>query len=178
MKSHLKYLRYILRHKYFVFIECCKLGIPWQGMIHDLSKFSPAEWTAYVHKFFGGPWPKALEIHGDRRNSISWFQENVDSAFDRAWQHHQDHNPHHWEHWSITGGVIVDGNSIHEGIQIPHNYILEMFADWTAMSKAKGEPNCRKWYQQNRSSIVLHPASRQTLETMIFSEVLKCKPRR
>ena len=38
-----KHTKRILRHKYFVFKYCCKLGIPWQGITHDLSKFSPTE---------------------------------------------------------------------------------------------------------------------------------------
>lgn len=31
MKPHLQYLWYVLRHKWFVFVECCSLGIPLQG---------------------------------------------------------------------------------------------------------------------------------------------------
>lgn len=37
-----KYLSYIIRHKWFVFIAACKLGIPWRGITHDLSKLMPA----------------------------------------------------------------------------------------------------------------------------------------
>ena len=51
--KHLKYLCYVLRHKWYVFIECCKLGIPVRGLVHDLSKFRPSEWFPYanfIHK--------------------------------------------------------------------------------------------------------------------------------
>lgn len=41
VKGHLAYLWYVLRHKYFVFVECCRLGVPWRGLVHDLSKLSP-----------------------------------------------------------------------------------------------------------------------------------------
>ena len=33
------HLKKILVHKYWVFYFCCKAGIPWQGITHDLSKF-------------------------------------------------------------------------------------------------------------------------------------------
>lgn len=29
MKTHLRYLWYVLRHKWFVFVECVRLGIPY-----------------------------------------------------------------------------------------------------------------------------------------------------
>lgn len=33
----------VLKHKWVVFKLCCKAGIPWRGLVHDLSKFSPTE---------------------------------------------------------------------------------------------------------------------------------------
>ena len=39
----LKQIKIILRHKYYVGIECFKLGLYWQGITHDLSKFSLVE---------------------------------------------------------------------------------------------------------------------------------------
>jgi hypothetical protein len=50
---HLRYLKSQLRHKWFVFVECCKLGIPHLGIIHDLSKFLPSEWRGYACYFYG-----------------------------------------------------------------------------------------------------------------------------
>ena len=52
-----KYLKAVLKHKWFVFIECRKLGIPWLGVIHDLSKFLPSEFIPYA-RYFYGPYPK------------------------------------------------------------------------------------------------------------------------
>lgn len=44
MKPHIQYLWYVIRHKFFVFQAGLRLGVPlWQLLIHDLSKFSPAE---------------------------------------------------------------------------------------------------------------------------------------
>ena len=31
MRAHLAYLSYVLRHKWYVLLECAKLGILWRG---------------------------------------------------------------------------------------------------------------------------------------------------
>lgn len=81
MKAHLQYLGYVVRHKWLVFVECCRLGIPWQGLIHDWSKFLPSEWFSYVGYFYG---------------------EKDEAAFDLAWLLHQKRNPHHWQWWVMN----------------------------------------------------------------------------
>ena len=53
MAKHLSYLKYVLKHKWCTLIECIKLGITWRGIVHDLSKFSKAEWGPYVEWFYG-----------------------------------------------------------------------------------------------------------------------------
>lgn len=84
MRAHLRYLRYVVRHKWFVFLEGRKLGLGSGQLIkHDWSKFLPSEWFPYVHFFYGKP--------GD----------SVTSAFDFAWLLHQKRNPHHWQWWCL-----------------------------------------------------------------------------
>ena len=39
----LKHFNLVTRHRWVVFKLCCKAGIPWRGLVHDLSKFSPTE---------------------------------------------------------------------------------------------------------------------------------------
>jgi hypothetical protein len=41
MGKHWKYFRYVFRQRWYVFVECVKLGIVWRGLVHDLSKFLP-----------------------------------------------------------------------------------------------------------------------------------------
>lgn len=49
MRAHWAYLKVVLRHKWFVLLASRQMGVPlWIAFIHDLSKFSPAEWNAYV----------------------------------------------------------------------------------------------------------------------------------
>ena len=53
MRGHISYLKYVLRHKWHVFVGCVKLGVPiHQAVIHDWAKFLPVEWFPYVRQFY------------------------------------------------------------------------------------------------------------------------------
>ena len=43
----------ICKHKYWVFHYCKMAGIPWRGIVHDLSKFSPTEFCESVKYYTG-----------------------------------------------------------------------------------------------------------------------------
>ena len=45
----LAHLRTINRHRRLVRKYCFRLGLIWQGLTHDLSKYSPAEFWRSVH---------------------------------------------------------------------------------------------------------------------------------
>ena len=55
------HLKTILKHKHMVFIHCIKAGILFQGIKHDLSKFSPTEFFAGVKYFTGDRSPTEKE---------------------------------------------------------------------------------------------------------------------
>ena len=38
-----KHFKLITHHKWVVFKLCCKVGEPWRGFMHDISKYSPTE---------------------------------------------------------------------------------------------------------------------------------------
>lgn len=48
-----KYLSYVIRHKWYVYLACCERGIWWLGLIHDLSKFRWSEFMPYARHFYG-----------------------------------------------------------------------------------------------------------------------------
>ena len=52
-KYVVKHFCLVCRHKWVVFKLCCKIGVPWRGLVHDLSKFSPTEFSESV-KYFNG----------------------------------------------------------------------------------------------------------------------------
>jgi len=140
---YLKFLWSLLRHKWFVFVECCKLGIPLLGIIHDSSKFSRDEFGAYANRFYG---PRKGE------NTPEWK---------RGWLHHQNSNKHHPEYWIIRGRL---GRDI---LPISDRYRREMLADWRGAGRAYGNPDTWEWYQGVREDIVLHPQTRAWVEEML-----------
>jgi Family of unknown function (DUF5662) len=156
MNKHLKYLWYVIRHKWFVFVECCKLGIPWRGITHDLSKFRWSEWKPYVDYFYG-KW--GVRFNGGM--AWEWTKNTkVKNAFDHAWLLHQHRNPHHWQHWLLReddGGTKI--------IRMPFGVLKEMIADWRGAGKAiTGKDDVVGWYRKNRDKIVLHDLDRQVVE--------------
>ena len=57
IKNIFKHLKLITKHKWIVFKLCCKAGIPWRGICHDLSKYSPTEFFESIHYYVGNHSP-------------------------------------------------------------------------------------------------------------------------
>lgn len=157
MNKHLQYAWYVIRHKAFVAAECWRLGIPIQGLLHDLSKMLPDEWFAYVESFYG--------YHA--RNKLE-RPEYVKDAFNLAWLLHQHRNPHHWQFWRLR---MDDGST--KLIPMPENYVREMLADWRGAGRAiTGSSNIGEWYRKNYSNIELADETRERLhELMEYNEL-------
>ena len=117
MKYIWKHFKTITKHKWYVFKECKSCGILWQGIIHDLSKYSLAEFI-----------PSAKYFQGDRSPIEA---EKEDLGYSLAWQHHKGHNKHHWEYW-----IDFDDNGNIIANKIPYKYVLEMVCDWIGAGKA------------------------------------------
>jgi len=152
VKSHWNYLRYVLRHKWYVFWACLKMGVPiWRALIHDWTKFTRREWSPYVHQFFNpdGTPRKVRDASGS-------YDPNAQSLdFKYAWLSHQ-RNLHHWQAWISIG----DGGSL-DAMPIPETYIREMVADWIGAGQAiSGQGNPMPWYEANKDKMVLHQATR------------------
>lgn len=144
IKKHLKYASYVFRHKWYVFVECVKLGVPFLGLTHDLSKFRPDEWIPYANYFYnmnGGPSPEECE------------------AFDEAWLRHIHRNKHHWQWW-----VILRDNNGNRILDMPDKYRREMLADWIGAGKAQGNDDTAGWYAEKRPFLILHPETEAWLD--------------
>ena len=85
MRASWEYLIDLCKHKWWVFMECWKLGIPWLGIIHDWTKFHPAEFPHAARKYMGNEKQKAA----------------ARGTYRRAWLHHQHANKHHWVYWVV-----------------------------------------------------------------------------
>lgn len=160
MKKHLLYLSYVLRHKWYVLVECIKVGLWWRGLVHDLSKFLPSEWSPYVCSFYGR-WS-----YNDRPQ---WLSDN----FNVAWIKHQHRNSHHWQYWVLIGDVLsplegYDPKDNSQCLPMPDRCRREMIADWRGAGRAQGlGDNTLTWYAKNRDNMRLHLETRRLVELEI-----------
>ena len=160
MRIYFKYLWYILRHKWFVFLECKKLGFPALGIIHDWSKFRPSEFFPYARYFFRDNSEEglvAIGIYG--LAELAPFGFYTKDHFDIAWFLHQKRNKHHWQWWLLP----KDDNRT-AIFEIPLKYRKEMLADWRGASRAQGTPDTKKWYLRHKHKMLLGPETRKWIE--------------
>ena len=152
LAGYCKYLWYVIRHKYYVFIECCKMGIHVRGLLHDLTKFLPSELIPYANHQMNG---------GFKRSSTGYYKptDTGEPQVDFAWFLHQKRNPHHWQYW-----VLPDEGETVKALRIPEEYLKEMLCDWRCTGRAQGTPNTLAWYKANKGKMFIHPESRQWLE--------------
>lgn len=161
MIKYCKYLWYVIKHKWFVFIECYKLGIPWLGIIHDWSKFRPSEFIPYTRHFFGGR-KSGIE---KGRDSTGYYKpyDTGDKDFDFAWFLHQKRNKHHWQWW-----VFPLDKEGYKMLGMTQKYRKEMLADWKGAGRAQKTPGVEVWYQKNKDKLQLHPSTRLWIEGMLL----------
>lgn len=148
----LRYLRTVLVHKWYVLGEAWQLGIPWRGLVHDLDKLHPREWGARSKA-------ATLELKDDDGNLVG---SNVNDALAQSWLRHYHANPHHWQWWVIR----LDSGEIRV-LAMSDTYRRELLADWLAVSRAPGRMAVVPWYLANRDKMLLHPETRQWLETKL-----------
>lgn len=157
VNRHIEYGKYVLRHKWYVFLAGLKLHLPLLIILfHDWDKFLPDEWLPYACTFYNKD--------GSKR-----YQEFPD--FSLAWNAHQKRNKHHWQYWLLTWDR---GET--ESLPMPDVYRREMLADWMGAGKALGKPLVWEWYyadSQAKMRELLHPETRAWIEEQL--EILKRK---
>lgn len=160
MIKHFKYLKYLIRHKYFVFIAGVRVDVSWWRLIiHDWSKFMPIEWFAYVNTFYG-----------EFRYAERPFK--LIKEFDLAWLHHQHCNPHHWQYW-----ILKNDDGTTKTLEMPDKFVREMVADWAGAGRGiTGKWEVAEWYEKNKHKIILGTGTRIAVEyylTLVFNYVHK-----
>lgn len=152
MGKYTRYLWYLLKHKWYTFVECCHLGVPWLGVIHDLSKFSSVEFVRSARRYCGDP----VE------------QLRATDPYKWAWLHHQRTNKHHWGYWVVYIPIPDQNyNEVWGCLPIPDRYRREMLADWIGSGKTFGSSNPAEWYEKNKDKMLLHPDTRAWIEEQL-----------
>ncbi len=152
----MKYFLYLIKHKWYVFIECYKMGIWHRGLLHDLSCFLPfTEFLLSARYFVGKP------------GNIYKKEAYSDPAFDLVRLRHHYRNPHHWQHWVL----ILDSGKMRP-VEMPEEFVKEMWCDWVVAGRLQGNSLLR-WLGNNLSKMVLHPKTRAWLVISAWLEAKK-----
>lgn len=150
--SHFKTITY---HKYLVARGCFEVGLYRQGLLHDLSKYSPTEFVVGAKYYQGTRSPNNAE-----REAI---------GYSSAWLHHKGRNRHHYEYW-------IDYNWKGELIPcpMPAKYLTELIMDRIAASKVYEGKNYTDAsalaYYNNRDSsenIYIHEQTKAQIEMLL-----------
>ena len=117
MGKAFQHFKTMTRHRHEVIRNCKKAGILWQGLRHDLSKYSPTEFCQ------GAKYWQGTRSPNDREREVI--------GYSAAWMHHKGRNKHHFEYWSDYSA----GDKLVRPVEMPIRYVAEMFCDRVAASK-------------------------------------------
>ena len=154
MAHPIKHFRTITRHRHRVIAHCRKAGILWQGLRHDLSKYSPTEFVPGARFYQGtrSPNERERELYG----------------CSCAWLHHKGRNRHHYEYWNDYNPVTKNI----ENVEMPLRYVAEMFCDRVAASKIyKGDKYTDKepyiYFLRIKGKNRMHPNTERLLCSLL-----------
>ena len=154
MNKLIGHFRTITKHRHAVIRNCRRAGILWQGLRHDLSKYSPTEFIPGVKYYVGTRSPNELE--------------RMDKGYSAAWLHHKGRNRHHFEYWS-------DYNPVERRVgpvKMPLRYEIEMVCDRMAASKIYlgdkyTDASALEYFVHGKSHRVIHPETSDLCERLL-----------
>lgn len=145
-----KHLKTVYKHRKEVRKLCFKCGIYWQGLVHDLSKYSPTEFIPSVKYWTGTCSPTEEEIK--------------DKGYSEAWLHHQGRNKHHYQYWQDPTHNLI--------APMPKKYVAEMFCDRVAACKIYQGKNYTRsspyeYFAKNAKKEEFHPDTYTMLKVLL-----------
>lgn len=155
-KKWYKHLCTINEHKLEVGKNCFRCGLYKQGILHDLSKYSPTEFLVGAKYYQGTRSPNEAE--------------REDIGYTSSWLHHKGRNKHHLEYWIDYDLSKKDGSMT--GMKMPDNYIVEMFCDRVAASKIYKRENytdrsALDYFLNGKSRGAMHPYVQKKIELLL-----------
>ena len=150
-----RHFRTITKHRHTVIYYCARAGILWQGLRHDLSKYTPTEFFAGVKYYQGYRSPNEAE--------------REDIGYSSAWMHHKGRNRHHFEYWTdydpaVRGKIRT--------IEMPYRYVVEMLCDRLAASRIYNGKNYSpdaplNYFLPAKPHRMIHPATSDCIEGLL-----------
>ncbi len=151
---------------------CFKVGLYWQGLTHDLSKYMPSELL------------EGFRYYEDGKSSPN-TGERIDKGYSGAWMHHKGRNRHHFEYWNDyqqpgKDGHIPPADPNRRGglpyplqsVQMPRRYVAEMLMDRIAASKnyhkdTYTQHDPLKYLDNGKGQVLMNPQTKKELRGML-----------
>ena len=154
MKKFIGHFVTITKHRHLVIKHCKKAGVLWQGLRHDLSKYSPTEFLPGIKYYTGQRSPN----EGER----------AENGYSLAWIHHKGRNKHHFEYWTDYNPV----SKLVEPVEMPIKYVAEMFCDRVAAGKIYNgdkytDDSPLEYFMKAKHRRVIHPKTSDLLESLL-----------
>ena len=155
MNKLFKHLRTIMTHRKYVRKICFEMGLYWQGLVHDLSKYSFTEMKILKY------WTGKGSPHQACREAI---------GYSPSWNHHYHRNKHHFQFWwdeDELGKIIP--------IKMPYKYVVESFCDMVGASRAYNRDNWQPsllwdyWVTKCKGKRIMHKESTYLTEKLLWN---------
>lgn len=137
--------------------NCFKVGLYRQGILHDMSKYSPTEFLVGCKYYQGTRSPNNAEREA--------------TGYSVAWLHHKGRNKHHYEYW-IDYSMKPEEGIV--GLKMPMRYVIEMFMDRIAASKTYCGEKYQDtyplaYYEKGAAKLgkMIHPATAELLYELL-----------
>lgn len=156
VKWYIRYFKYVLKHKYYVWLACFDMWLYRQWLIHDYTKFFPCEYKWYMRYY-------------------SLWDKSIQDKFYYARLHHQRNNPHHRQY-----RLLQEDNWWLKALDMPEKYIKEMLCDWWWVGKCfnnswfnryqyEQDKRCevKRRYKDNKDKIILSENTRLYVELFL-----------
>lgn len=145
----------ITHHKLLVMKYCFCVGLFRQGILHDMSKYTPSEFLVGCKYYQGTRSPNNAE--------------REERGYSGAWLHHKGRNKHHYEYWidyALDRPVLT-------GMKMPKRYVIEMFMDRIAASKIYMQEKYTdssplEYYESGIAESWMHEDTRKFLEKLLY----------
>ncbi len=149
-----QHLKTITHHKWLVLQGCFQVGLYWQGLTHDLSKYSPTEFRVGARYYQGTRSPNSAE--------------REEKGYSEAWMHHKGRNRHHYEYWTDLNRE----KKCYDSVPMPRKYLAEMVMDRIAACKTYQGPaytdgSALEYYLKSTERTLMHPRTQKELEYIL-----------
>lgn len=155
IKGAIGHFKTITKHRHMVIKHAFKAGIGLRGLMHDLSKYTPAEFAS------------GARYYTDGKRSPNEAERTV-YGYSKAWLHHKGRNRHHFEYWTDYNPATKKVSPI----KMPKIFVLEMFCDRVAASKIYQGANYHQghpleYFSRGKANRAIHKETSDYLESLL-----------